>query len=105
MKIRLEPQKTTLRISKAEFSELIKVGMLSDSFALPGGQNIELYVSLNDQPQYHYEKNQFNLKLPEKNILAYKPNKIGLSIYFQLDNKDHHHLLYEVDIKKKPLKK
>ena len=105
MKVRLEPQKTTLRINKAEFSELIKVGMLFDSFALPGGENVELYVSLNDQKQYYYEKNQFHLKLPEKKILAYIPSKIGLSFYFQLDNKDQHHLLFEVDIKKKPLKK
>lgn len=105
MKIRLEPEKTTLRISNAEFTVLLNEGTLSNMSALPGGENIEYRLSLKSQQFFHYGNNLFQIELPKQIIQSYKPNKIGLSFYFQLDNQEQHHFIFEVDIKKKPLKK
>ncbi len=105
MKIRLEPNKTTLRLSKIEFSELLKCRFLSDSYELPGDQAIDIYLKLEETDNFIYENNSFRISLPNRLIDDYKPCKNGLTFYFQLDNKKKIQVLFEVDIKKKPINK
>lgn len=102
MKIRLEPNKTTLRLSKIEFSELLKCRILSDSYQLPDNQSIDIHLRLEETENFIYQNNSFYINLPIRLIDNYKPNKTGLAFYFQLDNKMKIQFLFEVDIKKKP---
>lgn len=103
MKIRLEPHKTTLRLSKVEFTKLLNDGNLSEKTDLPGGSTIEVHLFLKEQQSFKYKNNLFHFELPNQVIRSYKPSKTGLSFYFQLDTKNQHEFLFEVDIKKKPL--
>ena len=104
MKIRLEPDKTTLRISKDELNTLLLDQKLFDSINLPGGKQLNINVSINEDELYLFDKNQFLIELPKHLIDDYEPSKTGLSFYFQIDNQKHHQLIFEVDIRKKPLK-
>ena len=104
MKIKLEPEKTTLRISKNELKVLLLDQKLFDSIILPGGKQVKINVSVGDTELYLFNENQFLIELPKHLIDDYKPSKTGLSFYFQIDNQKIHQLIFEVDIRKRPLK-
>jgi len=103
MKIKLEPQKTSLRLSKSEFQGLLKLGTLSENTIFPNGNEIGFMVTLGNNQHFSFEDNQLQLVLPNQLIQSYKPNKVGLSFEFQCDNSSLHKLVFEVDIKKAPL--
>ena len=103
MKIRLEHNKTSLRISKTEFEQLLKDKNLSSVTSFPNGKDMTFLVSLTNEQKLSFAGNSISIELPNHKISNYSPEKIGLSFYFQLDN-NNHELLFEVDIKKKPLK-
>lgn len=104
MKIRLEQNKTSLRISKPELELLIKEKNLSNTTTFPNGNDMTFLVSLANEQRLSFEGKHIIIELPNHIISSYSPEKIGLSFYFQLDSNNSHELLFEVDIKKKPLK-
>ncbi|MCC3862058.1 DUF7009 family protein [Pseudemcibacter aquimaris] len=105
MKLRIEPKKTTLRLSKAEFQSFLDTGELSQITHFPGGGNISISAQLDHDPSFMVKDNRFQIKLPNHLLREYKPSKSGISFEFQLDNGESHELVFEVDIKKKPLNK
>ena len=103
MKIRLEHQKTSLRLSKDEFSQLLLGNELHDRTIFPDGTIFMFKTSLSDKPGLTFLNQCLSIELPTRDLKDHKPDKRGLSFYFQLDNDKEHELLLEVDIKKKPL--
>lgn len=103
MKIRLEPEKTSLRISKTEFKSLLSEDSLSCKTTFPNGKTMAINVSLADEEALSYQCDTITVALPNQRIRGYTPGKMGLSFYFEIDNTGTHELLFEVDIKKKPL--
>ena len=103
MKIRLESQKTSLRISKSEFEKLLADGKLETVTLFPNGEKLALSVTLSAKEELNYRPGSISIALPNRDIQDHKPSKTGLSYYFQLDNMTDHELLFEVDIKRKPL--
>ncbi len=103
MKIRLEPQKTSLRISKIEFEQLLQDQSLHSSTTFPNGETLAMDVVLAENKKLTFSPGSLTFELPNREIINHKPSKKGLTFYFQLDNKQVHELLFEVDIKKKPL--
>lgn len=103
MKVRFEPQKTTLRLSKDELSHLLNQNELLESTTFPGGGSLNFHLSLDDAQSFNFDDDCFTFTLPDKLIRNYRPSKSGIIFEFQLDSKNIHQLLFEVDIKKKPL--
>lgn len=104
MKLRLEPQKTTLRLSKDEFQTLLEIGELSESTLFPCDNALYLHVKLDEAQSFKLENNRFLISLPNHQLKNYHPAKTGLSFKFQIDSQMDHKLIFEVDIKKKPLR-
>ncbi|MDG1996736.1 MAG: hypothetical protein P8J14_09595 [Emcibacteraceae bacterium] len=103
MKVRFEPLKTTVRLSKDEFSEYLCKNELIESTLFPGGKQLTFHLKLNDEKSFTFNDDHFHISLPNKVIRPYRPSKIGVSVEFPLDSDNFHILLFEVDIKKKPL--
>lgn len=103
MKVKLEPQKTSLRLSKDEFQQLLKCRTLSEKTIFPDGNEIGLIVELGNDQHFSFEENLIRCILPNQLIQAYKPNKVGLSFEFHGANGIRHKLIFEIDIKKPPL--
>lgn len=103
MKIKLEAQKTSLRLSKNEFQILLNTHSLSEKTTFPGGNSIEFTVKLDNEQHFSYKEGEMLFLLPNQLLHAYKPSKSGLSFKFQVDNIQKHELVFEVDIKKSPL--
>lgn len=100
MKIRLEPNKTSIRLSKSEFEQLVNIGKLGCSTTFPNGETLSISVTLSTEKGLAYNGNHIDIELPTHQIKGHKPNKAGISFYFQLDNENEHLLIFEVDIKK-----
>lgn len=103
MKIKLEAQKTSLRLSKDEFQSLLNKGSLSERTVFPGGNSITFKVELENEQNFSYKEGEMLFLLPNQLLHAYKPGKAGLSFKFQVDSSQKHELVFEVDIKKPPL--
>ncbi|MDG1708730.1 MAG: hypothetical protein P8H03_08200 [Emcibacteraceae bacterium] len=103
MKIRFESQKTTIRLRKDEFSEYLDKNELIESTIFPDGKQFTFHLKLSDEKSFAVNDGFFHICLPQKVIRNYSPSKVGISFEFQLDNTKPHLLIFEVDIKKKPL--
>ncbi len=104
MKLRLEPNKTCLRLSKSEFEQFLSVGQLGCCTTFPNGETLSISVTLGSEEGLTYNSNHLDIELPSVQITEHKPNKTGLSFYFRLDNDNNHQLIFEVDIKKPRLR-
>ncbi len=100
MKLRLETNKTSIRLSKSEFEQLLNIGNLLCSTEFPNGETLSINVTLGQEKGLVYNHNHLDIELPIHQIKEHKPNKAGISFYFQLDNEANHQLIFEVDIKK-----
>lgn len=103
MKVRLEQQRTSLRLSKDEFQNLLNFETLSERTVFPDGHEIGFVVELGKNQHFSFENNLLRFILPNQLIQIYKPNKVGLSFEFQDGDSISHELIFEVDIKKAPL--
>lgn len=103
MKVRFEPFKTTLRLSKAEFAEYLSKDEIIESILFPGGKQLTFHLKLTDEKSFVVNDDHFHISLPNHVVRSYRPSKAGISVEFQIDSNNSHILLFEVDIKKKPL--
>lgn len=103
MKVRLEAQKTTLRLNKEEFEALKNQAILSETTLFPGGQSIEFNARLGEEKVLQFSDNKMTFILPNQSIQCYTPSKVGLSFIFQVGSAENHEVIFEVDIKKPPL--
>ncbi len=103
MKIRLEPQRTSLRISKSEFERLLTEQKLTSETHFPNGETLAINVLLGDDQSLIYSTGNIAIELPTREIRDHTPSKQGLSFCFQMEDCGAHELVFEVDIKKKPL--
>jgi hypothetical protein len=103
MKIRFEPQKTTLRLSKDEFNTLLENNEISESTTFPDESSLEFCLKIEEEQDFQFKEGHFLITLSAKSIREYKPAKVGITFMFQLGNKSVHKIILEVDIKKKPL--
>ncbi len=100
MKIRLEPQKTYIRLSKPEYQELLKTGFLAGETIFSQGAKLKFCLELKDQQNLHFSDHTLHFALPNQQIQQHTPKKTGLSFYFQIDSNLNHELIFEVDIRK-----
>lgn len=103
MKVKLEAQKTTIRLSKDEFQSLLDIGSLSEQTTFPGGKSLSFKIELDMEQYLSFKDNEMLFVLPNQLLHAYKPNKSGLAFKFHVDSNQTHQLVFEVDIKKPPL--
>lgn len=103
MKIKLESQKTSLRLSRDEFQLLLDRGTLSECTIFPGGRKLDFQVDLEMEPYLNFDGDKVHIVLPNQFVRTYNPSKSGLSFHFFVNKDKKHHLVFEVDIKKQPL--
>ncbi|HPF46135.1 MAG: hypothetical protein KDF58_04500 [Alphaproteobacteria bacterium] len=103
MKLKLEPQKTSLRLSKEEFEKLLVENHLFQESVFPGGKTMKLNVELDTTQFLSFQDDEISIGLPNRLLLSYRPDKRGLSFKFQCGNNLGHELVFEVDIKRPPL--
>ena len=105
MKVRIEVGKTTFRLSKREFQELTKVSQLSQATVFPDGNKFEVLLTLDQQKSIAFNDSLLKVTLPSDEVALHKPSKAGLSFQFNDDTSHPHQIVFEVDIKKPPLRK
>ncbi|MBT5073066.1 MAG: hypothetical protein HOJ34_01760 [Kordiimonadaceae bacterium] len=103
MKVKLEAQKTSIRLSKDEFQKLLNTGLLDEQTTFPGGNSLTFKIELDIEQNFSFKDNEMLFVLPDQLLHAYKPSKSGLSLKFHVDSNQKHELVFEVDIKKPPL--
>jgi len=103
LKVKLEPQKTSLRLSKDEFQTLKNQYSLSEQTIFPDGKTLNFHLALDVEQHFSFDGSDMRFILPNQLIFAYKPAKSGLSFKYQCGNGISHMLVLEVDIKKPPL--
>ena len=103
MKIKFESQKTSLRLSKDEFSTLRNYSSIKEETILPDGKTLQFLVELDNDQYFHFNDDKFHFVLPNHLIHAYTPRKEGLCFKFQCGDGTSHTVVFEIDIKKPPL--
>ena len=103
MKIKLESQKTIVRVNKEELRTLLDCGELVENTIFPDGRRLDFQVKLELEPYLNFDGDKIFIALPRQLIRTHKPSKKGISFRFLINKDDKHHLLFEVDIKKPPL--
>jgi hypothetical protein len=103
LKVKLEPQKTSLRLNKEEFQTLRQKNQLQEELLFPGGKRLNITVLLESIQFFSFEGDEMRFGLPNHIIQIYKPSKVGLSLKFQRGKDEFHTVIFEVDIKKPPL--
>lgn len=105
MKIRIEVDKTTVRLNKIEFQDLLNNHELSQESVYPDGNKLRVELNLATDQELTFNDNALKIVLPIKEVAEHTPNKVGLTFNFQKNNEIKHCLLFEVDIKRPPLNK
>ena len=103
MKVKLEHQKTSLRLSKEEFHQLRNENILQEEIIFPCDRILKIVVELRYDQFFNFSGDEIRFGLPNQIIENYKPSKSGLPFIFQCGNGKVQTVIFEVNIKKTPL--